>query len=357
MKSVYFVPYHDDNPYQAQLDRNLRLLGFEVSSRPDVKGMCWDWIKGKHRPDLVHLHWLPKFPSGLKGWRRSTIFLARLVFLRCMGLRFVWTLHNLYNHEAESRLIEKQVTKRVMAIVSRIIVHSSNTLELIRGEFGGQNIDKVVVVPHGNYVGVYENEVSKVDARAKLDLTNEGLVVLFLGNIRVYKGVKELVDAFVQIAGECNLLIAGRIFNEVGFAEIEHTIRGDKRISMRPGYVPDEEIQNYMNAADAVVFPYQEILTSGAVILAMSFRKACIAPRIGIIPDVLDDRGAILYHPDREGGLKEAISEAIDRSEELKEMGCHNFIRANEWGWDRVAAATAAVYRDALNGRCFQRSE
>ncbi len=279
------------------------------------------------------------------------VFLVRLAFLSLMGVRFVWTVHNLYSHNGRSRSIEKLMTKRVMDIVSKIIVHSSKALEFIESEFGGKNLDKVVVVRHGNYIGVYENGVSKADARTKLGLESKGLVILFLGNVRAYKGVRELVDAFEEIGGECTLLIAGRIFNDAGFTELERTIRGDKRILLKPGYVPDEEIQYYMNAADVVVFPYQEILTSGAVILAMSFGKACIAPLIGAIPDVLDDQGAILYHPDRDGGLRNSLCQAFVRHEELEGMGCHNLSRAREWGWDRVAAATAAVYREALSGR------
>jgi len=58
-----------------------------------------------------------------------------------------------------------------------------------------------------------------------------------------------------------------------------------------------------MNACDVVVFPYQEILTSGAVILAMSFGRACVAPRLGCIQDVLDDKGAFIYEPSNKAGL------------------------------------------------------
>jgi glycosyltransferase involved in cell wall biosynthesis len=90
------------------------------------------------------------------------------------------------------------------------------------------------------------------------------------------------------------------------------------------------------------------VLTSGAVILAMSFGRACIAPATGCIQDVLDERGAFLYDPERPGALRDAIARALGCRDRLREMGAYNLERAREWGWDRVARETAHVYDEAL---------
>jgi glycosyltransferase involved in cell wall biosynthesis len=97
-----------------------------------------------------------------------------------------------------------------------------------------------------------------------------------------------------------------------------------------------------------VVFPYRDILTSGAVILAMSFGRACIAPAIGCIVDVLDEHGAILYDPDRPDGLRQALASAMTDGQRLQEMGAYNLQRARVWSWDGIAQQTAEVYREAL---------
>ncbi|WP_242482112.1 glycosyltransferase, partial [Trichormus variabilis] len=65
-------------------------------------------------------------------------------------------------------------------------------------------------------------------------------------------------------------------------------IDNEPNIKFIPGFVPSEKLQIYLNACDVVVFPYRDILTSGAVMLAMSFGRACIAPRKGCIAEVLD---------------------------------------------------------------------
>jgi len=58
----------------------------------------------------------------------------------------------------------------------------------------------------------------------------------------------------------------------------------DKRIKVFLDFIPDNDIQIYMNAADIIVLPYLDILNSGVAILAMSFGKPVIAPRTGSIP-------------------------------------------------------------------------
>ena len=107
-----------------------------------------------------------------------------------------------------------------------------------------------------------------------------------------------------------------------------------------------------MNAADVVVLPYREILTSGAIILAMSFGKPIIAPKIGCIPDYIDDNGGFLYNPLDVQGLLEAMRKAI-YNPDLKKMGEYNFIKVKDLDWKRIGESTYRIYCGCLNNRSF----
>jgi glycosyltransferase involved in cell wall biosynthesis len=122
----------------------------------------------------------------------------------------------------------------------------------------------------------------------------------------------------------------------------------DQRIKLCPGFIPDDQIQLYMNACDVVIFPYRDILTSGAVLLAMSFGRACIAPRKGCIGEVLDDTGAFLYEIDDENGLMKAMKSALDKSSHLSVMGQHNRHLAEKYNWKHIAEMTNDIYRSCL---------
>lgn len=346
--SVCMVPYCLDNPYQRELAAHLRGMGSTVTARDHLNGLTSDLRAARIRLDVVHLHWLRTFTFRPLVVLRILAFLLRLSLLRRCGCGVVWTVHNLYGHEARHPWMERMIATLVARRASRLIVHAPSAAELVAKEFKITDRSKIAIIPHGNYIGCYPNEISREEARARLGLPADAVVLLFLGKIRRYKGVPELIETFQSIdGGDARLVVAGSPLNPQVEKEVRDAVRSE-HVHLHPNFVPDGEIQVYMNAADAVVLPYQDVLTSGAVVLAMSFGKACIAAKIGCIPDMLDDAGAILYDPDRSDGLREALKQALAAPDRLARMGEHNAERAREWGWDRVARETDEVYRQAI---------
>ncbi len=99
-----------------------------------------------------------------------------------------------------------------------------------------------------------------------------------------------------------------------------------------------------MNAADVVVLPYRDILTSGNALLAMSFGRPVIIPRLGCVMELLDDRGAFLYDSGDPGALEAAMRHALDA--DLAAMGAHNYRLATAYDWQGIAGQTDRVYRE-----------
>ena len=112
--------------------------------------------------------------------------------------------------------------------------------------------------------------------------------------------------------------------------------------------MPDARVQHYLNAADAVVLPYRDILSSGAVILAMSFARACVAPRLGDLPELLGRDSRFLYDPTDQDGLSQALLDCLDSKQEVARAGEFNRCRAQGWNWDLVARKTREVYEHCL---------
>ena len=92
-----------------------------------------------------------------------------------------------------------------------------------------------------------------------------------------------------------------------------------------------------------MVLPFRDILTSGSMILAMSFAKAVVAPALGCLPDTLAAGGGILVRPRRPWRAGDG---AQGRARlDLEAMGARNLERARELDWGPIAAATEALYR------------
>jgi len=146
-------------------------------------------------------------------------------------------------------------------------------------------------------------------------------------------------EAYLVIAGEPKESLKDELLEK---------IQGLKNILFIPKVIPDDEIQIYMNACDCVMSPYLVFTTSGIVTLAMSFKRPCIAPKVGYFSDTLDESGAFFYNPTDADGLLNAMKSAISHKHQLPEMGEHNFRLAKQHDWACVADRMQAAYRWSL---------
>lgn len=347
---VHVVPYWPANPYQALLVDGLRDLGLDVETGTLLKSLVRRPAHGQRHRELVHLHWLPVAGPGPPSLARWWLFGRRVARLRQQGFPVVWTAHNVVPHESRLATLDRWMSRTIASHADRIICHSASARAELIAHLEIADETRVRVIPHGHYIESYPNTLSRSTCRTKLGLPSDVTVFLLLGAIRAYKGVLELIDTFRRLAEpDVRLLIAGKPNGDAIDADVRARVARDSRISYFPGRIPDDDVQIYFNAADAVVFPYQKSLTSGALILAMSFGRACVAPRLPGMADCLGERGGILYEADRKDGLFDALSRAIEQRPKLRDMGAANLEQARSWDWRSIAAATAECYRDAAD--------
>jgi len=351
---VAFFPVWNPNPYHTELERALRSLGIEVVRAQSLKSLCRDYRTGVQKVDVLHIHALPRFGWSLISLRGYVAFYQRLVWLRIVGVRLVWTMHNLANHESQHRSIENFVARHFAPQMGGIIVHGKSAKRIVESRWNQRTGSPIHVIPHGHYIDSYKNEISGEAARAHFRFNASNLVFLFLGMIRPYKGVVEMVDAFrVYADPNARLIIAGMPISQEICDQVAHSVKGDSRIRFLPGHVADDDIQLYMNACDVVVLPYRRVLTSGAAVLAMSFGKPCIAPLAGCVTDMLDEQGAIFFDPSVSGDLERSLRKTVDSRHLLREMGHYNLRRAAEWDWESIGRSTAAVYQQCFPDECL----
>ena len=350
---VKFCPQWPNNPYQNLLAEQLEKLGVQMEDNVSNGRLSLPTTGTHPLPNILHLHALyPFFLSSnkLKASLRSVQSLWQLLNLKRMGVKIVWTAHDLKYHENRYPKLDQIFTSLVARIAHAIIAHGETAKQEVVEAFHLKNKDKIFVIPHGNYLDYYENKIDRLEARRILEISDTSFVMLFLGLIRPYKGVLELIDTFKQLhQDEVNLVIAGKVAVAELQEKIQQKISGHDRIKFVPGFVADDKIQTYMNACDVVALPYGDILTSGSTVLAMSFSRPCIVPNRGCIGEMLDESGAFLYDPDNNEGLLDAMNRAVQEKSNLLQMGQHNYQLADQWSWSRVAKMTLDVYQFCLS--------
>lgn len=161
--------------------------------------------------------------------------------------------------------------------------------------------------------------VTKAAARKQLGLEEHGKIILFFGFIRKYKGLDMLLQAMSILKNEGlkkrttdvpKLLIAGEFYEDQ--REYEQLIQdlGIKELLiLRTDFIPDNEVRNYLCAADFVIQPYRHATQSGITPLAYHFEKPMLVTNVGALPSMVpDSKVGLVVEP-----TPEAIADGIER--------------------------------------------
>lgn len=344
------------NPYQSLLATSLEKQGMNVCfpqgyrrGLPLFRGA----ILTQHRYDLIHLHWLLPYIKGKRRWVREFYaikFLLDLTLVKLFGVKIVWTIHNRVNHESTFSSIEGWVRRNIARLADHIILHNQATSKTIAQEYQF-SLKKATVILHGHYRDVYQSPIDASLARKELELPHEGKVFLNLGLLRPYKGIEALLDTWIEHQekfAEHTLLIVGKA-SEAYAATLKQKIRnsGLNNIIIIPEFVEDNRIHLFFSAATIVVLPYQNILNSGGLILAMSYGLPVIAPKLSSIPEYLDNADQLLYNPADTQGLLNAMQLAMHVNlEHLSQQVINSCDRLN---WQAIGVQTSSLYQQILS--------
>ena len=243
--------------YSKTLFRALRSAGSEVAEGV----FSWRWLAARHRDfDCVHLNW-PSFlyadrsAGRARALKKFASFILLILLLKLRGLPVYWTAHNLYPHEPSVLpVLDRWARRFVVAISRRIFVHGPTAAGILAEEFPAAG-RKSVVIDHGNWIGLYPGVCSKAEARQGIWAAPDQFVFLFVGLCREYKNLHGLLEAFEKIEGNAKLVIAGLFLNDTYYHKIRVLAERHPpgRVLLRPGFVPDEELQHLVAAADTVV--------------------------------------------------------------------------------------------------------
>lgn len=337
---VYMLPEATGNPYQHILSKSLKTLGIEVELLPKLPRELW-FFQSSNRKTILHIHWI----SPLYDWKWKTPirfirFAIKLLIAKLFGNKIVWTVHNIMPHEKTFPLVD-YFGRLFMALwADDIIFHcTSAKLEFSRKFWRTRRMH---VVPHGNYIHCYHNFISKNEAKRKLKISKDSFVYLFFGNIRSYKGIDNLIDSFKKSNKQnAVLLIAGRcgIKEKAALTKVS---KDDVRIHVFDSYIPQDEVHIYFSAADVLVAPFTKVLTSGSVILALSYGVPIIAPSLGCIPEVITQKAGILYDPKDSKELFSALETITNM--DLLSMGHAASQIAKSLDWRQIAKKTYQIY-------------
>ena len=303
--------------------------------------------EARHRPVVVHQQFL-------------AVPLLELVAMRTaqqLGVPWVVTPHEALPYSGSRR--DALVRRRIFAGADALIALSeANRAEL--AQLARVRPAQIVLTPLG-HLNDYRGEQAQLEAqtaRARLGLSSDAPIVLFLGEMRPIKGLQHLLRAMcvvLRAVPEAHLVIAGRPyrFDAGGPENLIDALGIRHAVTARWGFVPESDLGLYLRAADVVALPYLAASQSAACLTAYAFGRPVVASSVGgLAEQVQDGVTGLLVPPANADALGEALIRLLRRREDAHVMG----IAAHAWAarerpWEPIARATARAYRDAWSMR------
>lgn len=296
----------------------------------------------RHPHAVVHYNWLviPRFDLP---------FMKRLAK---RGVAVVLTAHNAKPHEAAGMPRSYVAAYRQ---ADRLITLTEYVKKAIVAEAGVEP-EKISVIPHGDLAGYMSAQGDQTPSPVA-DRFAPRPVVAYLGNIRRYKGVPDLIRAWPAVLEqipEARLILAGQVFPGCE-GEVQEALGelGDSGGSVHTefAFLSPAKYQTYLSAATALVQPYRAASQSGNTVQAYRAGVPVVCTRVGGLPEmVVEGVTGAVAEPGCEG-LADAIVRVLRANADGEMAAECRKLAETRFGWSAIAAATIEVYRDAVRIR------
>lgn len=301
----------------------------------------------EERPDVVHFHFfqIPQLDYLFLNWLNST------------GTATAATVHDIlpFSRGSEIKVDGNNIYRRIYHRINGLVLNSKHAWNTLQ-EFDERLLVKSVYIPHGNFSGISAGRlIPKNRARVLLELESDGPIILVFGTIKPNKRLDLVIEATAAICQkypDARLVVAGKPRGQdvSGFFELAKECGVTENVVWRLEFITDEQVAWYFSAADVVVFPYQWIYQSGALLMAMSFGKPVVATAVGSNVEFIENHKTGLLVPlDAPSAMAQAILTVLDNPDRAAEMGraAAEYVEV-ELAWDKIARTTLDFYQQIM---------
>lgn len=319
------------NPYLVQLCRVLE-------ETPGIELSFFSWKRALlGRLDVFHVHWPELLVGGHKlsgRMARRLLTMAFLVRIRLTGVAVVRTLHNLERPSDMAR-IDLALLARLDRLTTLTITLNDDT-PLPAGH-------PRRTILHGHYRDWFEEYPAPAAITGRMG---------YVGLIRRYKGVEQLIAAFRELdAPDSSLSVAGRPSTKDLEAELVGLAGADPRIEFGFRFLDDAELVMRISEAEFIVLPYRHMHNSGTALAALSLARPILVPDNEVNRALAAEVGEGWVHlfdgeltaSDLER-VRKAVADGIEGAPELSQRD-----------WSPAGDAHAEAFRAAHAARRAQR--
>jgi len=293
-------------------------------------GLMAESIKRRSEYDIIHI----QTSGGISSFISS---ISGIVAARMLNKYSVITFH--YGAGASWSSFYKRYHKVIGFAVRNcdtFVTVSERNRQLLLKYVADDCSSKIKVVPNG-YDEILFKPLSKKDSKKQLQIPQESLVIVCIGNLLPHKGQKDLIEAVSALKQGskrdnlvCYIIGDGPTYGELEGLIKEHSLEDSVILT---GRVKVNDLPLYINSSEILIFPsFQDGESFGIVqIEAMGCGKPVVATRNGGSEEIIvcEDYG-LLAEPSDSQDLAEKIGFALDKK--WDENKILDYVRQYQWG-------------------------
>lgn len=298
----------------------------------------FSWSKAGMKPKgkTVHFHWWTYF--------LFPVFFSVILISKLRGKKIICEVHNILGHETNT--VDKLFTKSIFMLPNHFIVHSKENKKKLKDIFNIKN--NISIIPLGVPDFYLSEKISELKAREYLGLKKTDKVILSFGNIRKYKGIDVLIEAFYYVKKEipnAKLVIAGKPWIDwKPYSDLIEKYDLEKELITSLDFIPTSKVKYFFTASDLVVLPYKKFdAQSGPGRIALLFKKPLVVSQVGALPQLVKDKRCIA-RSNSPKELGKCIIRILKNEKILKKLSKDSEELAEKYDWDKIAKRTVKLY-------------
>jgi glycosyltransferase involved in cell wall biosynthesis len=302
-----------ENPFIRVLIQSLQQNGVEAEYGLD------NFWNNYQKYDVIHFQWPEKIFGGGHPIDLEKIE-RHLNALKEAGIKTVITCHNFHPHKFNADLC--CLYDLLYAKCDAVHHLGEYSCQQLKHKTG--HLTNHFIVGHPAYYSIDEVNITKEEARERLQIAATTKVVLCFGDFRFSRERALVLKAFNQLPYDDKLLLAPRFFhNKIPLSffwyRLVQLLNRKKygKSSFSKGFISDSDLPCYLTAADVLLIQRKEILNSGNLFLGFSFGKAVVGPDRGNVGFILRQTGNPVFDPDNPSTLITALQKGFDLQSSL----------------------------------------
>jgi glycosyltransferase involved in cell wall biosynthesis len=207
-----------------------------------------------------------------------------------------------------------------------------------------------IVYPAVDHAVYYEKRDKSI--LRKYNIKNTDKIVLYVGSETPRQNVEVLIEAFSTLKNKIPNIKLIKVGESQSYGARKKILTLIKDLDLQddvifPGYVPEEELPLWYNAADVLVYPCDYAGFGLPPLEAMACGTPVITSNTSSLPEVVGEAGIMIDPKDSEL-MADKMHEILENETLWNEMKNKGLKRSKIFQWDDAADKTCQIYESIM---------